>query len=422
MENNNGKLGFEIAEDQRQGWGSLAMIWIGSMVCVPALMIGSLVGSGFQLTQTIICIVIGYAIVCTYMSFMGMQSCDTGLPTVSMASASLGKKGAQFIISLLLAIACIGWFGIQSAVCGASFSAMIEAMTGVSIPVWLSSLVWGIVMLATAIYGYKGLKYLNYVAVPALILVIVYGLYAAMTQNDGMAMIENYVPPVEMTMVMGISLTVATFALGGVISGDYSRFAKSRKDVIKSSFLGVMPAGLAVMVAGAVLSIVTGQFDISAVLTAVGVPAFGLIALVLATWTTNVVNAYSGGIAVSNLLGFTESKFKITTAIAGIIGAVLAAAGLMGQFEGFLSILTAFIPPVAGVIIADYWILGKGKKENFKPREGFNAVGIIAFVLGAAVAYVTGNVPSMIFFVGPVNGMVVGMVVYIVLRKLSKEK
>lgn len=414
--------GFEIKPEQRQGWVSLAMIWIGAMICVPCLMVGGYLGMGFTLGGVITCILIGYTIVCTYMCFMGMQSCDTGLPTVSMASGPLGTKGAQYIISTLLAIACVGWFGIQSAVCGASFSAMIGSMTGFMIPAWLSSLVWGALMLVTAMYGYKALKYLNYIAVPALVLVLIYGLYAAITKNNGIAVVSSYTPAAPMTLVQGVSLAVATFALGGVISGDYSRYAKNRGDVIKSSVLGVIPAGLGMMVIGAVLTIVTGQYDISAVLAAVGVPAFGLVALVLATWTTNVTNAYSGGIAFSSLLGVGEKGFKVTTGVAGAIGTILAAVGIMNQFQGFLNILTAFIPPVAGVIMADYWIIGKGKKENFKITEGFNWIGIIAFAIGAAVAYCTGSVPSMIFFVGPINGIVVSMVLYIVLKLAFRTK
>jgi len=31
-----------------------------------------------------------------------------------------------------------------------------------------------------------------------------------------------------------------------------------------------------------------------------------------------------------------------------------------------LSLLSALIPPLAGTMIADYWIMGKGKVENFK--------------------------------------------------------
>ena len=87
-----------------------------------------------------------------------------------------------------------------------------------------------------------------------------------------------------------------------------------------SSIVGVIPAGLFMLLTGGVMSIVTGQYDISIILSNLGVPFFGLLALVLATWTTNVTNAYSGGLALSNLLGFDESKFKITTGIAGAVG------------------------------------------------------------------------------------------------------
>ncbi|MHC1692002.1 MAG: cytosine permease [Sphaerochaetaceae bacterium] len=412
--------GFAVPASQRQSWGSLAMIWIGSMICVPCLMIGGYLGMGFTLGGVVLSVLIGYGIVCTYMCFMGMESCDTGLPTVSMAGAVLGDKGARYIISLMLAIACIGWFGIQSAVCGASFSAMLASMTGIAIPAWLSSIVWGLLMLLTAMYGYKALKYLNFVAVPALVLVIIYGVVAAFTKNNGGAVIAQYKPVAPMSLVAGISLTVATFALGGVISGDYSRFAKNRRDVIKSSVLGVLPAGLVMIVVGAVLSIVANQYDISAVLSAVGVPAFGLIALVLATWTTNVTNAYSGGIAVASLFGTDEKHFKIATAVAGGLGTLLAAFGLLSKFQVFLSILTAFIPPIAGVIIASYWIIGKGKKENVVAIQGFSASGIISFVLGAAVAYITGNVA--VFFVSPINGIVVSMVSYVILHRVLDTK
>mgnify|MGYP003623626999 CR=1 FL=1 len=81
---------------------------------------------------------------------------------------------------------------------------------------------------------------------------------------------------------------------------------------------------------------------------------------------------------------------------------------------------SSFIPPVAGVIIAGYWIIGKGKPENFHSLPGVNPAGVIAFVLGAAVAWVTANV--LPFFSGPINGIVVSLVAYVVLNKLMPAK
>ena len=430
------ETGFEIRPEQRQSWLSIAAVWAGGMICVPCLMIGGVLSQGgLSLWEIVISILIGYGLICLYMIFVGMQACDTGLPVAVMAEGALGKQGARYIISVLLTIACVGWFGIQSATCGQAFASMTATMLGLGTPstamVAVCSIVWGIIMLVTACAGFKGLKWLNYVAVPLLVIVCLYGLVAGIVAHDGGEAIAAYAPAQSAGLVYGISMVVASFALGGVISADYCRFAKSRADVVKSSIVGVIPAGLFMLLTGALMSIVTGQYDISAILVSLGVPFLGLIALVLATWTTNVTNAYSGGLALSNLLGFDESKFKITTGVSGAIGTLLAAFGLLNAFQGFLSLMSALIPPLAGVIIAAYWIVGRGKKERFTRRGGFYAPGVIAFIVGALVACITGgtfaNFPSLVaaapwlntpFFVGPVNGIVVSLICYVVLEPL----
>ena len=430
------ETGFEIRPEQRQSWLSIAAVWAGGMICVPCLMIGGVLSQGgLSLAEIVISILIGYGLICLYMIFVGMQACDTGLPVAVMAEGALGKRGARYIISVLLAIACVGWFGIQSATCGQAFASMAATMLNLGTPstamVAISSIVWGVIMLLTACAGFKGLKWLNYVAVPLLVIVCLYGLIAGIVAHDGGEAIAAYAPAQSAGLVYGISMVVASFALGGVISADYCRFAKSRADVVKSSIVGVIPAGLFMLLTGALMSIVTGQYDISAILVSLGVPFLGLIALVLATWTTNVTNAYSGGLALSNLLGFDESKFKITTGIAGAIGTVLAAFGLLNAFQGFLSLMSALIPPLAGVIIAAYWIVGRGKKDNFTRRGGFYTPGVISFVVGALVACITGGTfasfPALVtaapwlntpFFVGPVNGIVVSLLLYVVLEPL----
>ena len=422
--------GFEIKAAERQSWGSIAMVWIGSVICVPALMIGGMLGAGLSLGSCILAILVGYALICVFMSFMGMEGCDTGLPTAVMASCALGEKGAKYIISSILAISCIGWFGIQAAVCGASFSSMFGDMTGAAIPVWLSSVVWGIIMLLTACFRFAGLKWLNKIAVPLLGVVLAYTLIDTLV-GGGAQVLSGYVPTAPMSFVSAVSATVGSFVVAAAISGDYCRFARNRNDVVKSSVVGVLPAGLAILMIGAILAICTGTYDISVVLASSGLPLVGLIALILATWTTNVSNAYSGGLSLSVLLGQDEQKSQLTTAISGVIGTVLAAAGILNSIQGFLSLLSAIVPALMGTMIADYWIIGKGRVEHFQEREGFYFPGMVSFVLGALVACMTGGTFASIpflaflnlpFFIGPINGIVVAMVVYILLEKAFGKK
>ena len=132
-----------------------------------------------------------------------------------------------------------------------------------------------------------------------------------------------------------------------------------------------------------------------------------------------------------SLLGFDESRFKVTTAVAGGAGTVLAAIGLLNMFQSFLSLMSAIIPPLAGVIIAAYWVIGKGKRENFELKKGLSGPGLAAYLAGAFIACITGgtfaafpvlttaapwlNLP---FFVGPINGIAVSFIIYIILAKL----
>lgn len=423
------KGAFLIPEEQRQSWYSIAAVWIGAMICVACLLVGGQLGNGMTIGTAAVTVIIGYSIVCVFMCFMGMEGCDTGLPTAVFAGAALGEKGGKYLVSVILALACIGWFGIQAAVCGSSFSSMIETMTGFAIPAWLSSIAWGVIMVATASFGFKGLKWLNYIAVPLLVVVLIYGVFVAFGGNDP-SIIFDHVPAESISVLAGVSLTVGSFAVGGSLAGDYCRFAKSRADVIKSSVVGVLPSGLLILMIGAILAIVTGESDITIILTAAGVPAIGLVALIAATWSTNVTNAYSGGLSLSILLGLDEKRSRMCTLVAGLVGTALAAAGIMNYFTTFLTLLCALVPAFVGVIIADYWIIRKGKKENFAIRDGVFGPGIAAFAVGALVACITGGTFALIpflsfldipFFIGPINGLVVSMLTFVLLSRFGKQ-
>lgn len=107
--------------EQTQSWQSLAFVWTGAMICVPSLLVGGTLISGMPLWEAILIALLGYGVIVLFMIYQGMQSSDLGIPAVSVASQVFGEQGSKKIISILLAIACLGWFGIQANVCGAAF-------------------------------------------------------------------------------------------------------------------------------------------------------------------------------------------------------------------------------------------------------------------------------------------------------------
>jgi len=299
---------------------------------------------------------------------------------------------------------------VQSSIAGSSFARIMALSFHIPLSAPLSTIFWGTLMMLTAVFGFKYLKVLNYVAVPCKVFLIVYGLIVSF-QGRTFATITSYQPETRLDFVVAVGLCIGFFSVGGVISPDYSRFAKTRKDAIVGSVLGLLPAALMLMAVGSILAIFQGTYDIVEIFAKMGQPALALAILIIATWTTNVMNAYSSGLAINQLMHWPEQRRAWSTVIAGILGTILGAAGILGQFMSFLMILTVTIPPVAGVIISDYWI-----SKSYQPDTtlAFNWRGLLSWTSGVTV---------MIWLSNPIKsivGILVSALIYYLLQRSTK--
>lgn len=401
-----------VPESSRHSWWKTSFVWAGSSICVPVIMIGAMLIAGLTMPEMILATIIGSAILSAIFCLQGMEGTDLGLPTAILARGAFGKEGAGIIISFILASTLVCWAGSDCQVAGESFL-QILAMNDMHFNREITIIVLGLIMLTVSIFGEKIITKLNMVAVPALILLCLYGIITCFPLVDW-TLLEQPVQPIS--LLEGVALVVGAQAVGSTIAPDYHRFCRSRKESCMAILIGIPPYLLFLMVAGAIMGAATGESDITIVVANLGLPIIGLIVLVLATWTTMATDAYTGGLAITSLLHLSGAKRAVATAIAGCCGIGLAVFGIMDYFQDFLNVMAAAIPPVAGVMIADYWILRKGKKEFWRETPGINWFGIGAMVLGAAVALF---VPVGI---STVNGVLVSLVAYVVLAKFFLKK
>ena len=401
--------GLRIDESERKSWTSIAFIRAGGMFSAPTLMVGAALGLGLALSGAALATLVGFGFIVAYMCFVSMQASDLGFPTASLAAPALGRTGARYLVSLIVGVVTIGWFGVQTAVCGASLALMLADVFGLAVPVWACSTALGALMLVTAIVGFDGLKWVSSVAAPLLVAICLYGVGASVARTGSLDALLGYVPlPADaIGLIAGVNMAVGLFAFAGATAGDFARFARTRKDAVLSCIVGVIPAALVALLAGAALAIVTGQGDIAVIMNSIGLPAVGLIALVLSAWTVNASNVYSAGLGFAVMLGKGEGGSKLTTAV---------------------TVLSACGPALAGVMVADYWLVRKGRPANVRVPAGVSAAGVAGLACGIAVALVTGGTFALVsglealdvpFFVGPVNGIVVAMAAYVAAYRLT---
>jgi len=72
---------------------------------------------------------------------------------------------------------------------------------------------------------------------------------------------------------------------------------------------------------------------------------------------TNLVSAYSGGLALKNLFPKID-RYKLTI-LAGLIGTILAAMNIIQRFVDYLTLMGVIYGPIAGVLWVEYYFVKK---------------------------------------------------------------
>ena len=368
----------QILPHEKRSWWSVAFIWIGTMICIPMLMVGGMFGGALTLGTTFIVTVIGFAICCFLMVMGGIIGSDLGLNATMTSTRAFGMTGANFSMALVVFIAEAGWFAVQTATCALAANTLME-LFGVTVPFWLSCVIWGTIMFITAVYGVKWMAWLNYIAVPLLVILCAYGAIHTIS-GVGWGYISSAVTENAMSIPASISTVIGLFALGATCNSDYTRYCRTRGDVVKGTLLGVLPAAVLMIMVGAIMAIGTGNYDVTSMFAGLGLPFVAMLVLILATWTTNTGNAYMSGLAACKMFSVKDKYRPQVTMAVGVLGVILAIMGLADALNTYITILGAVVPPIMGIVIGDYWVICKGKKELWKPQRGVNWVGIIAWV------------------------------------------
>lgn len=403
----------KVPPEEKKSWVTVMLIQAGAQICIPSLMLGGLLVEGMPLINALLAGFVGYAIIAVLISIMGIVGSDLGVPTCVVSRGAFGVKGARVIVSTLYAVTLIGWFAVQNQVCGQSFTNLMNVF-GIHFPVTASIILWGAIMLTTAVYGINALNTLNVVAIPALLIITGVGSYLALDIYGTASLFESN-GAYSMTMLQGIGLTVSFSSFAVCTAPDFTRYQRTRKDTILSNAVGIGGSGYLMLVMGAVMSHLTGKYDISLVLVDIGIPVLGMLVLILATWTTNTTNSYCAGLNLVMMFNTKDQKRAVMTLIAGVVATAAAALNIISGLDLFINFLGYVFMPITGVIIADYWVLRRGNSDNWIVKSGWDWQGMVAAIVGMiCTIYITVGLPA-------IQGMLISFALFLILRKFGNK-
>jgi len=422
-------------ETRTWDWKSYTALWVAMVVCVPTYMLaGGLVAEGMSWWQAVITVLLGNVIVLIPMMLIGHAGAKHGIPFPVLLRSAFGTKGARIPAVARGLVAC-GWFGINTWVGGSAIYVIVNGLSGdliageklpllgIDIGQFICFLVFWVMHLYFIKNGTESIRRLETYAAPFLIGMGLVLLGWAYVEAGGFG--EMLSAPSQFIVggakegqfwsvfVASLTAMVGFWATMALNIPDFTRFAKSQKDQMIGQALGLpLPMALFAFISVAVTSAtvtIYGEAIWDPVALAAKMGGLGVVvalsALVVATLTTNLAaNVVAPAYGFSNLSPHKIS-FKMGGYITAGIGIAIFPWKLLETAGGYLFVwligYSALLGPIAGILIADYFIIRKsvldhdGLFDHNGQYGAWNKAGLIALVVG-----ILPNLPGFLFKAG----------------------
>jgi len=386
----------------RRSLASVAAIWFGFPMILTNAVFGGIIAYNLGFWRAILAVVVGNAVLFGYVGALSYMAGRTGQNFALQAKRTFGTIG-YVVASGFLATIVVGWYAFQTGLTGSTLHDGFG---------WNTT---AVICLATLLYTgvtFLGIRALSIIGMIAAPLYVVLGLVALgfVAGSQGLSGVTSYAGSGTQAMGFGgaVTLVIATFADSGTMTSDFTRWARTGREAVLATFSAFPVANLV-----AQLAPVTDGGDFLPLLTGHGGLMSGLAVMFVFVNLGSVCThcLYNGAVGYSHLLG---SRMRVLTIVLGLIGGLLAVAGVWSLFLGWLNVLGMLVPPIGAVMITDQLLLGGLTRTDAAASVRPNAfIGWAVGALAAVLVHV--GVP------GPgeaITGMIVGAVVYAGLERL----
>lgn len=423
-----------VPQEKRYSWISVAMQRFGQLSALAQFLLAASIGVGMDFWDAMLAILLGSIFLQVVTIFIGIAGMREGLSTSVLARWSgFGLIGAA-LVGLAMAISLIGWFAVQNEVFAVGLHAVWSGL-----PVWVYCIVGGLVVTAVVAHGFKSMNWVAWITVPAFLALCLWAITDTLTAQPLSSMMQHHGEPLSLA-------AATTFVAGGFIAGaiftpDMSRFNKSASDVVKQTVVGVTFGEFFVGVIGVLLAHalkLTNPNDAGAVIGIIqsSSGALGVLILCVSIIKVNDWNLYPSSLgvvsAVRGLFGVRLNRAAVAIVL-GTAATILSATGFASHFQDFLTELGILFPPIAAVIIADYFVLRTWRKDLDESRAQdklpstvpvFVPAGLIAWATGYAFGKYSAMNPDFLdpYNVPAITSLAVTFVVCVVLGKLGLAK
>ncbi len=415
-------------EQRTWAWYHYFALWLGMVIAVPAYMLASgFIEEGMSPIQAVTIVMLGNLVVLIPILLIGHAGAKYGIPFPVLARASFGTIGAR-LPALARALVACGWYGIQTWIGGNTLLTLVGVIAGRSLVgeqiAWLGIgtgqfAAFAVFWLAQLVFVEKGIlairKFETWTA-PLKVLVCIALVWWALDRAGGLGPIlsqpsafgpggtkEGQFWPTFWPMFTAMSGYWGALALN---IPDFTRFARTQKDQIIGQAVG-LPGPMAAL---ALMSVVVTSATVvifgkaiwdpvalAGNLAGIGV-LIGLLVITIDTVSVNIAANLVGPAYDFSSLWPSKISYRLGGYMTAILGAAIMPWKLLESTQGYIFVwLTgygALLGPIAGIMIADYWLVRNTRLDldglyqaegAYSYRRGWNPAALIAFAVPVVI-------------------------------------
>ncbi|MFD8352150.1 cytosine permease [Streptomyces coelicoflavus] len=342
-----------VPRDKRLGFWTMLLQWLAQSGSISQFTLGATIGVGMTFGDAFLAFTLGAVILEVVIFAIGLAGMREGLATPLLTRwAGFGRNGSA-LVSLVISVSLVGWFGVQNTIFGDSVSALVGG------PSWLWCTAAGVAITVLVIFGFRYMAVFAKIVTPLFFAMVAWSVTDALSDHSFSELIHS--PPPGETIPLAVAATAIAggFMTGAIVSPEMTRYNRKGSHVFLQSASSMILSEYIVGLTGVLLGHMVGSGQVSQiVLSTSGV--FGVLVVLMSTAKINDWNLYGSSLGVVNFFQVVFGKRVhrgAVTIVLGIAGTLLSAIGMMTHFTDFLSVLGVAIPPVGGIIVAEYWVV-----------------------------------------------------------------
>ncbi|WP_104063701.1 NCS1 family nucleobase:cation symporter-1 [Arthrobacter sp. 4R501] len=388
--------------------------------------------------QIILAFLLGAALLFLLLNLSGFMGERTGVPFPVMSRIAFGIRGSN-IPAIIRGSVAVAWFGIQTYLASVVLRVLILALApavapldtdsflGLSTLGWISFVALWALQTVIVSFGMEMIRKYEAFAGP-IILVTMLALAVWMLMEAGgtiaWSTADSLTGPVMWVRIFqSAALWVVVYGTFVLNFCDFTRGAPSRRSVVRGNFFGIpinmlFFAAIVVVLAGAQYKIdgtvIESPTDIVNAIPNTFLLVLACLALIILTVAVNLMANFVAPIYTLAHLFPRTLNFRRAAIISAVIGLVILPWNLYNSpvvIVYFLGGLGALLGPLFGVIMADYWLVRKGRVNvpdlysdspdgDYAYTRGVNRKAVIAGTPAAIVALVLALVPAFTYISG----------------------